>query len=73
MAKMYGCYEALTGGQCFEGLTTLTGRPVEQISLLGKYSSWLFIFIYSFFYLKAFRKLLEIISPPSIVCPLQYG
>lgn len=33
MAKMYGCYEALAGGTCLEGLYSLTGAPCVNLDL----------------------------------------
>ena len=35
LAKMYGCYEALDGGQVIEGLQALTGYPCEKFRLRG--------------------------------------
>ncbi len=32
---MYGCYEALEGGQVIEGLQALTGYPCEKFQLRG--------------------------------------
>ena len=33
LAKMFGSYAALESGQIMEGMSLLTGAPVEQISL----------------------------------------
>eukprot|EP00118_Oscarella_pearsei_P021924 m.249668 g.249668 ORF g.249668 m.249668 type:complete len:660 (+) comp40307_c0_seq10:668-2647(+) len=33
LAKLLGCYEAMKGGACIEGLSILTGAPCEKISL----------------------------------------
>jgi hypothetical protein len=33
MAKLYGCYEALVSGRTIEGLSTLTGSPIQCIQL----------------------------------------
>lgn len=36
LAKMFGSYEALTGGHITEALSILTGYPCERIRLKGK-------------------------------------
>ena len=35
LAKLYGCYECLEGGQVIEGLSVLTGYPCEKFKLRG--------------------------------------
>jgi len=36
LAKVYGCYEALTNGRCIEGLSILTGASCYSISMAGQ-------------------------------------
>lgn len=33
LAKMYGCYECLDGGQIITGLSILSGYPCEKVTL----------------------------------------
>ena len=40
LAKVYGCYEALTKGRCIEGLSILTGAPCYSISMSGQLVNW---------------------------------